>query len=197
MAQVQVSPRMSYAEYLVFEATAEERHEFHHGELFAMSVGTPVHARLIGTVDAALFNALRGHPCLLQSSAQRVRLAPHRAAYADALVVCPPLQRADDDPDAITNPVVVVEVLSPSTEAYDRGEKFAAYRALASVQHVLFVSQTRWSIEHFRRGGDGSWRLSDHGPGSRVELDAIGASIAVDEVYERIEEFGGPARSEG
>lgn len=194
MAQVQSSPRMSYAEYLVFEGAAEERHEFHHGELFAMSGGTPAHARLIGTVDAALFNALRGHPCLLQSSAQRIRLTPDRAAYADALVVCPPLRHAEDDPDAITNPVVVVEVLSASTEAYDRGEKFSAYRALPSVQHVLFVSQTRWSIEHFRRSTDGSWRLSDHGPGARVELDAIGATITVDDIYERIEEFGGPTR---
>lgn len=181
---------MTYADYLAFEATAEERHEFHDGELFAMSGGTPVHARLIQRVGTALDNALRGRPCLAQSSAQRVRATPTRAVYADALVVCPPLVHPDDDPDAITNPVVVVEVLSPTTEAFDRGAKFALYRALLSVQHVLFVSQGRRFIEHFRRQADGSWRLDEHAAGSVVRLEAVDAHLAVDDVYERIEDFG-------
>ena len=186
--------RLSYADYLAIEAVSEERHEFHDGELFAMSGGTPGHAQLIQQVSFLLGASLQGKPCRPQSSAQRILLPGGRAAYPDATVVCPPLERPPEDPDAITNPSVVVEVLSPSTEAFDRGAKFGFYRLVPSLRHVVFVRQDAWRIEHFRRMDDGSWRLTEHGPGESVDLDAVGASLPVDGVYDGIEVFGGPPR---
>lgn len=160
--------RLSYAEYLAVEASSEARHELHDGELYAMAGGTPAHARLIQQTGWALGNALRAKPCLAQSSAQRIHLADGRALYPDAIVVCPPLVHPPEDPDAIANPVVVVEVLS--------------------------VVQDAWRVEHYRRTDDGRWTLSVHGPGERVPLDAVDAELSVDDLYDRIEAFGGPAR---
>ncbi len=187
-------PRLSYAEYLALEATAEERHELHDGEMFAMSGGTPVHALLIQQVGAMLHLAMQGNPCRPTSSAQRVFLGDGRAAYPDAMVVCPPLQHPPEDPDAICNPSVVVEVLSPTTEAFDRGVKFGLYRRLPSLRHVLLVRQDVWRIEHFRRMDDGTWRLSEHGPGEHADLDTVGARLPVDGVFDGVEAFGGPGR---
>jgi Uma2 family endonuclease len=187
--------KLTYDEYLALEAVAEERHEFHDGEMFAMSGGSPAHARLIHQVSVELGVAMRGKRCVMTSSAQRVRLLEGRSAYPDATIVCPPLQRPPEDPDAITNPTVVVEVLSPTTEAFDRGAKFRLYRELPSVRHVVFVRQDAWRVEHYRRMEDGTWRLSDHGPGDTLLLDAVEASLAVDALYEDIEAFDGPARS--
>jgi Uma2 family endonuclease len=198
MAEVPLSAvaraRLSYAEYLAVEASSEARHEFHDGELYAMAGGTPAHARLIQQTGWALGNALRAKPCLAQSSAQRIHLADGRALYPDAIVVCPPLVHPPEDPDAIANPVVVVEVLSDGTERYDRGRKFAYYQSISSLHHYVLVVQDAWRVEHYRRTDDGRWTLSVHGPGERVPLDAVDAELSVDDLYDRIEAFGGPAR---
>jgi Uma2 family endonuclease len=185
---------LTYAAYLEIEEHAEETHEFHDGEMSAMSGGSPAHAQLIMQCGIVLGRALSGHPCRAQSSAQRVRISAKHACYPDLMVVCPPLERAPDDPHAITNPSVVFEVLSPSTENFDRSGKFELYGTLPSVRHVVFVSQDRWRIEHFRRMDDGTWRYSGHGPGSKLDLDTLGVSLAIDEIYEGIENFGGPSR---
>jgi Uma2 family endonuclease len=185
---------MTYADYLRAEAVAEERHEFHDGEMYAMAGGSPAHARIIQQVGFVLGRGLEHAPCVPQSSAQRVYLPDGRSLYPDAMVVCPPLQHPSEDPDAITNPTVVVEVLSDSTEAYDRGRKFGYYQSIASLQHYVLVLQEAWRVEHYRRDADGRWTLTVHGPGERVDLDAVGVSIDVDELYARVELFGGPPR---
>ncbi len=93
--------------------------------------------------------------------------------------------------------MAVFEVLSPSTEAYDRKRKFELYIGVSSIQHVVFVSWERWRIEHYRRLGDGTWRYSAHGLGGHLDLATIGAIVPIDEVYDGIEAFGGPARGGG
>jgi Uma2 family endonuclease len=184
---------MTYAEYLAIEATSEERHEFHHGVAYAMSGGTSAHAQLGMRMSGLLMNALQSRPCKSQGTAQRVRISADVAVYPDAMVVCPPLERAAEDPDAITNPRVVVEVLSPTTEAYDRGGKFALYLGVASIQHIVLVAQDQWRVEHFRRLTAGEWRYEALGPGDVLDLAGVGATLTVDAIYEDVALFGGPA----
>ncbi len=186
--------RTTYADYLREEERAEERHAFHAGEIFAMAGGSTVHALLQTEFVALLRNALLGRPCAALGADQRIHIDEDNATYADALVLCPPLERHGDDRHAVTNPNAVVEVLSPSTETWDRSGKFALYRSLPSLTHYVLVAQDRWQVEHFRRMDDGTWRLSVHGPGDTLFLDTLDVRVAVDELYARVEAFGGPGR---
>lgn len=174
---------MTYAEYLAFERTAETKHEYVNGEVYAMSGGTPEHARLAANLIRQLGNALASRPCAVFTSDARVYVrATGRSTYPDLSVVCGPIERDPKDPDAITNPTVVVEVLSPTSEASDRGDKFAHYRRMPSLQEYVLVGQDAQRIEVFRRAGEG-WMYFEAGPGARVELTSLGVGIDVDAVY--------------
>jgi Uma2 family endonuclease len=127
------NPLHSYAQYLELERTDSERHEFLRGSVWAMEGGTPEHSRLAVAVGALLRTALKPHPCVVYGADARLRIeSTDRSTYADAFVVCGPERRVSDDTDAVINPVLVVEVLSPTTERSDRGEKFAHYQRLES-----------------------------------------------------------------
>lgn len=174
----------TYAEYLVQERASPTKHEFLGGEIFDMAGGTPEHARLAANVIAELRSALRQRPCAVFSSDLRVRvLATGLATYPDVSVVCGQLARDPEDKDAVVNPLVLVEVLSDSSEAYDRGEKFAHYRRIRSLKEYVLVSQAHRRIEVFRRNEDGSWTLYEAGPGERARLASIDGALDVDEVY--------------
>jgi Uma2 family endonuclease len=175
--------RMTYAQYLEFERASDARHEYLRGEVFAMAGGSPEHARLTANLIRELGAALRGRPCAVFTSDARVRIeATDRATYPDVTVVCGRLEHAPEDPDSITNPVVIVEVLSDATEADDRGEKFAHYRRLVSLREYLLVSQRARRLEIYRRRGD-RWLLDEAGAGQILRLDSIEVDLAVDEVY--------------
>lgn len=175
--------RMSYAEYLELERTSEMKHEYLRGEVFAMAGGTPEHARLAANIIGELTAALRGRPCSVFTSDARVRIeATDRATYPDVTVVCGRLEQAADDPDSITNPVVIVEILSDATEADDRGEKFAHYRRLASLREYVLVSQRARRLEVYRRR-DERWLLDEAGTGETLRLESIDVVLSVDEVY--------------
>jgi len=175
--------RTTYAEYLVQERTSPIKHEFVDGLVIAMAGGSPEHARLSSSIARLLGNAVQGRPCAVFSSDLRVRIAEtNRSTYPDLTVVCGHRQTASDDRDAIVNPTILVEVLSDSTEADDRGEKFAHYRRLASLREYVLVAQKSKRIEVYRRDED-HWVLTEHGPGSTLELPSIDAHIDVDDVY--------------
>lgn len=175
---------MSYAEYLAFEEAAEGRHEFVDGEIFAMSGGTPRHARLQLAVGGLLYAALAGRKCVPYGPDLRIYFVDEDAsAYADAAVVCGKPHCPPQDPRAITNPTVLCEVLSPSTEAYDRGRKFERYRGLPTVKEYVLVAQDRPLVEVFRREADGSWSLRTYGPGTHAELASLDVRLAVDALY--------------
>jgi Uma2 family endonuclease len=177
-------PTMTYAEYFAFEDKSTERHEFLNGEVFAMGGGTIEHARLIAGVSAALSNALRDRPCGVYSSELRIRIrATGLTTYPDVSVVCSKAEIDSEDPHAIVNPTLVVEVLSDSTEAYDRGEKAAHYRHLPSLREYVLVSQHRPRIEVYRKNEAGRWELYEYESGSRAELESVGCTLSVDEVY--------------
>lgn len=174
---------MTYADYLELERSSDVKHEYLRGEVIAMAGGTPEHARLAANVIGELRAALRGRPCVVFTSDARVQIeATDRATYPDVTVICDRLAHAADDPDALTNPVLIVEVLSDQTEADDRGEKFAHYRRLPSLREYVLVSQRTTRIEVYRRQG-AAWVFSEAGAGQTLALESLGVTLAVDEIY--------------
>jgi Uma2 family endonuclease len=180
--------RPTYAEYLEVAAQSDFLVEFFDGELWLMSGGTPEHALLIANTTIALGLALRGSTCRIYSEALRVYMpVTNDAAYPDLKVICGPVEHDPVDTDAAINPSLVVEVLSSSTESFDRGEKFVRYRSLPSLQAYLMVDQHTARLELFERQDDGSWRYTAAEAGERLALRALGIVLAVDEVYQGVE----------
>lgn len=159
----------SYAEYLAAEKLAEVRHESHGGTIVAMAGGSPEHSLLIARMLVALGVALEGNPCQLFESNLRLHLSAVRRALPDVSVVVV-VVRAPEDSDAAVNLKLLVEVLSPSTEAYDRGEKFEIYQTLPSFEEYVLIASQRVRVEVVRREPDGGWRHAYFGPGDHVPL---------------------------
>lgn len=175
--------KLSYPEYLALEERSESKHEYLRGEAWAMAGGTVEHGRLQMAFATQLAIALRGKPCVVLSSDVRVRVdETDRTTYPDVSVVCGPREVSPLDPLAITNPIVIVEVLFEGTERDDRGQKFAHYRRLPSLREYVLISQDLRRIEVFRRSDEG-WVLSEAGAGERFELRSVSALIDVDAVY--------------
>lgn len=174
---------MTYAEYLALERESELKHEYVNGEVYAMAGGTPEHGRLAANFIGLVRAALRDRPCSVFSSDVRVHIKDtKRSTYPDLTIVCDELRRADSDPDAIVNPRIIVEVLSDSTEATDRGDTWAHYQRIDSLMEYVLVSQHEPRVEIFRRT-DAGWAYEEHRAGGRVALPSIDASIEVAELY--------------
>jgi Uma2 family endonuclease len=185
MATAAIRVPVTYADFVAGESRSREKHQFVAGEVFSMAGASAMHAALTLAVGGLLLAQLRGKPCRAYSSDLRVRIAAARmATYPDVSVVCGALEFAPDDALAIVNPTLLVEVLSDSTEKFDRSRKFAAYRTLISLQEYLLVSQHEPLIERFVRNADQSWNLSTYGPGQQLQLTSINSELAVDDVYE-------------
>ena len=175
---------LTYAEYLAHERESEVRHAFIDGEVLAMAGGSPTHALLSASLIGLLFAALRRRRCQVYTGDLRVRVDPSTAFYPDAAVACGPPEHHDDDADAVTDPLVVFEVLSPSTEAWDRGGKFERLQRLSSLKHYVLLHQERARVEVFTRNEDGeSWTLHIAGSGQQVSLPLLGVTLAVDDLY--------------
>jgi Uma2 family endonuclease len=174
----------SFKEYLDLEGASNVKHEFLDGEIYAMAGGTPRHAALTLAVGGALLAQLRGGPCRAFSSDLRVRVPETGlASYPDVAVVCGPLETDPDSEATVTNPKVIVEVLSASTKDYDLGEKFEHYKKLPSLQAVIYVWQTETRIESRTRKPDGTWAAEEARAGDTVAIDAIRCTLTVDDVY--------------
>jgi Uma2 family endonuclease len=183
--------QMSAPEYLAWERAQPDKHEYHFGEVFAMSGGSPRHNYLSAAMLAELRAAVRGKGCHVLTSDQRVSLEQgKRYVYPDSVVVCGPMKLEPGTTDVLANPRVIVEVLSRSTEAYDRGDKWEAYQRLASLTDYLLVAQASARVEHYRRDAEGSWRYRDLGPGDTATL-SNGATLSIDAVYEGAFELAG------
>ena len=175
--------RYTYSDYLALEEGANVRHEFFDGEIYAMAGGTPEHAAICANAIASLSAQLRDRGCRVHSSDLRVRvLETGLATYPDASVVC---ARAELDPanrNTITNPVLIVEVLSPGTAAYDRGEKLAHYKLIPALREVVLVAHDERLIEVWRRDDAGAWTRSEARAGS-IPLRSIDCAFELDEIY--------------
>jgi Uma2 family endonuclease len=182
---------MTPNEFLAWEREQRERHHYIRGEIFAMSGGSLRHSHLGGRAITLLSQALRGRACDVHTADLRLGLADDELVYADAVVVFRPFALRPGTKDVVTNPAVVVEVLSKSTEAYDRGAKQAGYLALPSMQHLVLVSQREKRVEVYTRNDDGSFRFDVRGAGALVALERVGVTIAVDELYDGAFELPG------
>ena len=175
--------RYTYDEYLAFERSANTRHEFFDGEIYAMAGGTPTHAAISVNVSSLLREQLRGRGCQAYSSDLRIRvLETGLATYPDVTVVCGQRELDPEDRNTITNPVLLVEVLSPSSAAYDRGEKLEHYKRIPSLREVVLVAHDERLIEVWQRAGDGAWSRREARRGS-LTLASVPCTLAVDEVY--------------
>ena len=177
--------RMTVHDYVALEAASPDRHEFLAGEVWAMSGGTDAHDALSTAIASEFRAALRGGECSARGSNLRVKSGVTGLyTYADALVVCGP-RFEDEKRTTLLNPRVIVEVLSESTEAYDRGEKFAHYRTMESVADYVLVSTTAPLVEVYSREGE-SWMLRVHRGGGSLHVPSIDVRLSIAALYEGI-----------
>lgn len=174
-------------EYLEAERKAETKSEYINGRIYAMAGASRAHNTLTVNVGGLLFGQLRGNPC--QPFWQDMRVQINETGlytYPDVIVACEPLQ-FDEQEDTLLNPRVIIEVLSPTTEAYDRGEKFAHYRRRESLTDYILIAQDRMQIEHFHRQENGDWLLHVvEQPDEVLTMASINCQLVVSEVYERV-----------
>ncbi len=184
MARAAPVATMSFPQYLAFEAAAATKHEFLDGRVYAMSGGTPEHAALAAAVIIQLGTALRGRPCRVFSADLRIHSkATGLTTYADAAVVCGALETSAEDDLACTNPTLLVEVLSESTEAYDRGAKASHYRRIASLREFVLVTQSEPLVEVYRKNDRGLWELAVEARSGTVELASVDAGLDLATLY--------------
>lgn len=175
---------MTHAEYCALERDATIKHEYVAGEVFAMTGGTLEQSRLAGRIIQQLLNRLEDGPCEVFTSDARVRIeAVDADVYPDLSVVCGPPETAEGDNHALLNPSLVVEVLSKSTEAYDRGLKASYYRGIPSLRAYLLVAQDRPHLELQFRDPEDRWVIIEAGPGQRLAIAALGVELEVDALY--------------
>ena len=176
--------RYTYHDYLVLERTANVKHEYLAGEIYAMAGGPRAHAALAANVLSELGPQLRGKRCQAHSSDLRVRvLASGLATYPNVTVVAGHAEPDPEDANTVVNPSVVVEVTSPSTEDYDRTEKLEHYQRIPGMSAVVLVSHRERCIEVISRGDDGAWQRSEARAGNAAALPSLDATLVVDEVY--------------
>lgn len=180
-------------EYLARERLAERKSEYRAGQIVAMSGASRAHNRITVNLSGALWQQLRSGPCEVYLADMRVRVRRTGLyTYPDVVVACGDIQFEDDQVDTLLNPVVVIEVLSPSTEAYDRGEKFEHYSRLDSLQEYILVAQDKVKVDRYMRQGD-QWVLAEYSTlDEDVPLDAIGCRVRLRGVYERVTLPGEP-----
>jgi Uma2 family endonuclease len=180
---------ISLEEYLAREESSEVRHEYHDGQIYAMAGGSPAHAQIGFNTSVAIGQRLRGKRCRGASSDQRIFIeSANRALYPDVVVVCPPEEYSERDPHALTNPKVIVEVISPASAAYDRGAKFDLYALIPEVTDYLLVAQDRIFVQHFARRDEGSWILRRFNRREEsIPLPALEIEVPLDEIYDGLD----------
>jgi len=187
MSAVLKQTRYTAEEYLTLERSASIRSEFHDGQIFAMTGASRAHNLMTVNIGRELSLQLKNRPCEAYISDMRVKAANARSYhYPDIAVVCGKPEFEDAFVDTLLNPTLLVEILSPSTEAYDRGGKFAHYRKIASLQEYLLVMQDQPSIERYLRQDD-VWILSEAvGLDAALLLQSIDCVLNLNEVYDKV-----------
>jgi Uma2 family endonuclease len=179
--------RWTAEEYLSFERTSDEKHEFIDGDIYLMTGASREHNLIVFNLAATLGNQLRGRACEAYANDMRVKLRGQDYAYPDLAIVCAPPEFEDAHVDTLLNPMLLIEVLSPSTEQYDRGKKFESYRALNSLQEYVLIAQDRPHLERYVRQDQGTWLLSEvNDRDASVELSSIGCTLVLVDIYEKV-----------
>ncbi|MFP4280192.1 MAG: Uma2 family endonuclease [Halochromatium sp.] len=183
-------PHLSFDDWLAIERTAtDQRSEYVAGEVFAMAGGSEEHNLIVANLVREFGNQFKGKPCRVYASDMKVHIAEADVGtYPDVMVICGERQFHDGRRDVVTNPTLIVEVLSDSTEAYDRGDKFRHYRSLDSLQAYLLLSQSRMQAELFIGQADGTWMLSSYQePSASIRLPMLEVELSLAEVYDKVE----------
>ncbi|MDJ0729945.1 MAG: Uma2 family endonuclease [Crocosphaera sp.] len=175
-------------EYLDLEIVAKDRHEYRNGEIIVMSGGTPNHNRIILNFGSVLNFAFKGQPYDVFVTDQRLWVPSTKTyTYPDIMIVQGEIQLQEGRNDTIINPLLIAEVLSQSTEAYDRGDKFTAYRTLPSLQEYILIEQYRPHIEQFSKTESGQWLLSDYdGQEATLTLKSVSLEIPLLDIYDKV-----------
>lgn len=182
------SPIYTLDEYRALEETAEFRSEFHNGTIIPMSGGTIDHNNIIINLIFLFKLALRGTSYRVQSSDLRLWIPQYsRGTYPDVMVIAGEPVFNENRTDEVLNPCLIVEVLSKSTEGYDRGDKFFYYRSIPEFREYLLISQSEYFIEHYLKTGEGQWLLQEYrGDQGKITLQSVGVSLVVKDVYEGV-----------
>lgn len=179
--------RMTESEYLAFEHESDAKHEFINGYVYAMAGAKREHSLITGNIFASCHSQFQGRGCEVHQSELRVKVSASKYFYPDITIICGEPILADDEFDNLLNPTVIVEVLSPSTEAFDRGDKFQYYRSIESLQEYILVSQEKARIEGFVRQDSGLWTFSAAiGLDAIFKLSSISCAFNLSKIYDRI-----------
>lgn len=180
---------MTASEYLVFERSSEEKHEYYRGEIFAMGGASRAHNTISLNIGSEFRQLFRDRDCVAFVADMRVKVSTTgKYAYPDVVVTCEEARFEDEYLDTLVNPQVIVEVLSKSTESYDRGRKFEFYRRIESLSDYVLVSQDRIAAEHFWRHEDGTWQMRGlQALDERLELSTADCGLALKDIYHKVD----------
>lgn len=179
-------PQRHYSvdDYFAVEATSTIKHEYYQGEIFAMAGASVAHNDITASVLATLRVALRGTGCRAFGSDLRLRTPEGLYTYPDVMVICGHIELTPDRPDTVTNPVLLVEVLSDATRDYDRGEKFTLYKAIPSLREYLLIEQNQVAVDYRQRQEPNEWRSTAYDVLSAVvRLGFVPVELALNEIY--------------
>ncbi|KJH72763.1 Uma2 family endonuclease [Aliterella atlantica] len=189
MTATVIEPKIYTAEeYLALEVESETRNEYRNGEIVPMTGGTPAHNEIIGNLIFILKAALKGKPYSIFVTDQRLSI-PERNIYAypDAMIVPRPIELQPGRKDTVINPILIAEVLSDSTKAYDRDEKFAAYRTIATFGEYLLIDQSRLHVEQYVKQSANQWLFTEYNGQEAISLATVAVEINLADLYENVE----------
>ena len=188
MSSAASTPKLTAQEYLAIERDVEDKHEFYDGEMFAMGGASREHNLLVFNLGVTLGPQIRSRDCEAYLNDMRVHIALNNSCtYPDVVITCKKPRFEDETLDTLTNPQVVIEVLSKSTEQFDRGTKFEYYRSIDSLMEYVLVAQDRKHIDHFLRQSDGSWLMREaSGDTGVIELPSIGCQLSLADIYAKV-----------
>ena len=177
--------KLSIAEYIQLEENTNTKHEFHDGEVYAMAGGTIEHGLICGNIYAALKSTLGKGRCKAINGEVKLHVkASNKFLYPDAMVICGDMERSEKEDTALINPSIIIEVLSKSTESYDRGDKFFIYRSIPSLQEYILIDQYKYQADIYKRKND-FWKITRvNGLDSILEVEFLSISIPFAAIYE-------------
>lgn len=182
--------RVTPAEYLAFERASELKHELRDGEIVPMVGAKRPHNEIASNANWLMCGAFRGRRCHVYGSDMRVKVvATSLYTYPDLCAFCGAgqFEDEDEDEDTLLNPAALIEILSPSTQSYDRGEKFENYRLIPSLNDFLLIAQDRVHVEHYRRQADGSWNLREYRAlEDVVRFESLGCDLPLRDLYDKV-----------
>ena len=177
----------SIQEYLEMEKDSFEKHEYYKGEIFAMAGAGPRHNVISVNIITALANALKGKSCQPYGSDMRIHIPENSLfTYPDISIICGEIITSKENEETVTQPTVIIEILSPATKNYDRGEKFMLYRAIPALKEYILIDSESIHAEHFAINKEGLWQLKEHNnPEEKISIETVNIQLMMQDVYER------------